>query len=206
MQPIPRAIQAALLATLLTALLTATAQATPFRMLPNPVELGGGADPMHATLSLIEITTGIPSAGIVQTGAVAAGNTSLVFQLDFAADDASTGILIQVFGESFTGAGWIPGAEPDALVDVTAVPGSFAPDTATLVYANSPGKKTNLFFTSYANLEIGDFLQFGEAGSALPVGEAVIGPIPEPTGAALFGGGALVAAVATRRRRSNPAN
>jgi hypothetical protein len=133
---------------------------------------------LEGELTLVGTVTGVPDGGVVQVGSVAADDVSLIWQLRFENNDPSVGILIQVFFEPFTGAGWIPGAEPDGLVDVTAVPGHYSPDTATFSYVNSPGATTDLFFSSYDWIDPGATLRIGDEHSALPVGDAVV--IPEP--------------------------
>jgi hypothetical protein len=101
-------------------------------MLPNPLVEQRELDwepPMVVIhrLQLVAATIGIPAGGVVLEGTVGPGDLTLVFQDSFEVVTGSVLLAASTYGVSdnpsgpatipFTGVGWIPNEEPDALAD-----------------------------------------------------------------------------------------
>jgi hypothetical protein len=135
----------------------------PVTATPNPAPwFAESVDPIHGTggsrgmFTFVGAIQGLPAGGIVLAGDVSPTDTSLVFQVSL--HPASRPLvwvgtrflspLTDVAGT--TGAGWIPGSEPDTLTDFAAGIAGGGVDTAWLIMDGvlDAGRTTNLFFVS----------------------------------------------------------
>ena len=171
---------------------------------PNPIASVSNYDGSIRTLELIEASSGIPQGGVVLAGAVDPGDISLVFQLSQEAGTGPLVVLLMSLGLTtgplpgslpnvpIGGAGWIPGNEPDSLVDFhdIEVMGSLAWLRLSGTFENAT---TDLFFLSFDQLPVD-----GTVGVCFGSGALIV---PEPrTGFLLASGLTLIANMRRRQR------
>jgi hypothetical protein len=121
----------------------------------NTVSFTNGT--LSGTITLVEMVTGAPLGAETLVGSAPdASKTSLVFQVAVMAG-ALDELGVSLFLKSSTGAGRIPGAEPDALVDVVAVTGTAGARLFQFGAGSEnvdPGDTSDAFFVAYNTADV----------------------------------------------------
>ncbi len=158
---------------------------------------------------IIDVVTGLPAGAVILDGAADPTGVSVLFQIEQTlklGPPTTFGIIVDSIFKNLgdaglTTAGWIPGAEPDALVD--AVSGNIDPfdpafplASGDVTFTAGVPETTDVWFFTFSELVPGDVLDI----SVRLAGFHEFTVVPEPGTALLLVCGLGAAANGARRR------